>query len=67
MPSIGRQESIVAPPPAATDVVSDNASVLNQPMRPADREDHSMTMQKGNPMRESIGKAMSNRQHMQHF
>lgn len=67
VPSMGKQESLVAPPPAATDVVSDNASVLNQPMRNADKEDHTMAMQKGNPMRESIGKAMSNRQHLQHF
>ena len=38
------------------DFVSDNASVINQPMKNADKEDYNMTMQKGNPMRESIGR-----------
>ena len=37
------------------DFISDNASVLNQPMRDADKEDYNMTMQQANPMRESLG------------
>lgn len=36
------------------DAVSDNASYLNQPMRDADREDYTQTMQRAHPMRESI-------------
>ena len=36
------------------DAVSDNASVLNQPMRDADKEDYNQTMQKVHPMRDSL-------------
>ena len=36
------------------DTISDNASVLNQPMRDADKEDLTQTMQKVHPMRDSL-------------
>lgn len=38
----------------ASDVISENASILNRPMRDADKEDLTMTMQKANPMRDSL-------------
>jgi len=42
---------------ALNDSISDNASVLNQPMRRADKEDAHQTMQKVNPMKDSIGRS----------
>ena len=35
-------------------MISDNASVMNQPMRFADKEDYTEMMQNANPMRHSI-------------
>ena len=35
-------------------MVSENASIMNRPMRAADKEDLHMTMQKVNPMKENI-------------
>lgn len=42
---------------SAHDLISDNTSMINQPLPDADKEDHNMTMQKGNPMRDSMGKS----------
>ena len=41
------------------DLISDNASVINKPMKLADKEDNTQVMQQANPMRESLGKTLS--------
>lgn len=55
--SLDKQMTIVngpSPPPGPfNEAISDNASVINQVLRRPDFEDKNMTMQKGNPMRDS--------------
>ena len=36
-------------------LISDNASIINQPMRRADREDQAENMQRGISMKKTIG------------